>query len=226
MRINPIVFGILVLTVFFGTILGFQAAGVWSVSGKVSTSGDSVQPSADDVNSIKGWMTLEQITTTYNVPLAELLQQFELPADTAPTTAIKDLESDLFSVTNLRTWLQTRKSSSAGTSIETPPTTNSGGADTSGGADAALPEPTAASPARAETATPAPTEHVTPDKTVTGKTTFQELLDWGVSKEAIQKAIGGELPDPATMVKDYVTEKGMEFPTIKSTLQAEVDKVK
>ncbi len=71
-----------------------------------------------------------------------------------------------------------------------------------------------------------PTEHVAPDRTVTGKTTFQELLDWGVSKEAIQKVIGGELPDTATVVKDYVTGKGMEFPTIKTALQAEVDQVK
>jgi hypothetical protein len=213
MRINPIVYGILVLTVFFGTILGFQAAGVWSISGKVTSSGDAVQPLTEDVNTIKGWMTLEQITTTYNVPLAELLQQFELPADTLPAAAIKDLESELFSVTNLRTWLQTRANPSAGTPNETNPAT-------------ATPEPTAAATVLVENATPTPTEHVAPDKTVTGKTTFQELLDWGVSKEAIQKVIGDGLPDPAMVVKDYITGKGMEFPTIKTTLQAEVDKVK
>jgi hypothetical protein len=211
MRINPIVYGILVLTVFFGTILGFQAAGVWSISGKVTSGGNAVQPSAEDVNTIKGWMTLDQIATTYTVPLPELLQQFELPANTPPTTAIKDLESDLFSVTNLRTWLQARGTLSSGTAHETPPTP-------------AVPAPTSTPPAVIETA--APTEHVAPVKTVTGKTTFQELLDWGVSKEAIQKVIGSELPEPSTVVKDYITGKGMEFPTIKAALQAEVDKVK
>ncbi len=225
MRINPIVYGILVLFVFFGTILGFQAAGAWSISGKVTSSGDAVQPSSADVNSIKGWMTLDQITTTYNVPLAELLEQFELPADTPPTTAIKDLESEMFSVTNLRTWLQARENTSPGTSVESTPATFDS-SDTNAGVAAATPEPTSALPALAETATQAPTEHVAPDKTVTGKTTFQELLDWGVSKEAIQKVIGNGLPDPATAVKDYITGKGMEFPTIKTALQAEVDKVK
>ena len=61
MRIKPYIFGILVLVVFLGTILAFQAAGIWSISGKTTASGEAVQPSADDVNTIKGWMTLDQI---------------------------------------------------------------------------------------------------------------------------------------------------------------------
>ncbi len=40
MRINPIIYGVLVLVVFFGIILGFQAAGIWSISGKVTASGE------------------------------------------------------------------------------------------------------------------------------------------------------------------------------------------
>jgi hypothetical protein len=107
MRISPTLFGILVLVIFLGTILGFQAAGVWSVSGKTKD-GQAVQPSVDDVETIKGWMTLEQISTAYNVPLAELLAQFSLPADTPASTAIKDMESDTFSADELRTWLLER----------------------------------------------------------------------------------------------------------------------
>lgn len=108
MKIKPIVFALMVVVVFFGTILAFQGMGIWSVSGKVTGSGSAVQPSAGDVNTIKGWMTLEQVSTTFNVPVAEILAQFELPADTPPATPIKDLESDLFSVTNLRAWLESR----------------------------------------------------------------------------------------------------------------------
>ena len=74
--------------------------------------------------------------------------------------------------------------------------------------------------------TPAATQHVAPAGTVTGKTTFQELLDWGVTKEAIQKAIGGEHPTSTTIIKDYVTGKGLEFTALKTLLQAEVDKLK
>ncbi len=210
MRIPPILFGILVLTVFLGTILGFQAAGIWSVSGKIKD-GQDVQPSAEDVNTIKGWMTLEQISTIYNVPLAELLAQFNLPADTPALTAIKDLESEEFSVTNLRTWLLTLPENTPSqvtpmptAQVTTPPTVT----------------PT-------ETlATPLPTQHELPDKKITGKTTFQDLLDWGVPVEVIQQIIGGDLPTPATVIKDYLTQKGTEFSPIKTALQNEVDKIK
>jgi hypothetical protein len=74
--------------------------------------------------------------------------------------------------------------------------------------------------------TPLPTEHIATDKTVTGKTTFQELRDWGVPEEAIRQIIGGDLPALSTVIKDYVTQKGLEFALVKAALQAEVDKTK
>lgn len=210
MRIPPILFGALVLVIFLGTILGFQAAGIWSTSGKITNTGDAVQPSVDDVNTIKGWMTLEQISTVYSVPLADLLEQFNLLANTPASTAIKDLESEEFSVTNLRTWLQ-----SLAMPVQQDTTTPA-------------PQPTstpAVAPVELE-ATPLPTKHVVSDKTVTGKTTFQDLLDWGIQEETIRQIIGGDLPTPATVIKDYVTQNGMEFSPIKTALQVEVDKTK
>jgi hypothetical protein len=217
MKINPIVYGVIVLAVFFGIILGFQAAGIWTTSGKVDASGQAIQPLAADVNTIKGWMTLEQIAVTYNAPLADLIKQFALPTDIAPTTAIKDLESDTFDTTALKDWLLSR-SQPAGT----PPVT----AATPVPTQAATPVPGASTPAAVITTAPVSTEHVAPVKTITGKTTFQELLDWGVTKENIQKVIAGDIPVPSTVIKDYVTGKGLEFTTIKTQLQAEVDKTK
>lgn len=108
MKIKPIVYGMIVLVVFLGTIMGFQQAGVWSTSGKVTGSGEQVQPSAADVETIKGWMTIEQVSTTFNVPVPEILSAFDLPADTSAGTALKDLESDTFDIPALRTWLQER----------------------------------------------------------------------------------------------------------------------
>ncbi len=210
MRINPVVYGVLVLAVFLGTNGIFQAAGFWSTSGKVTAEGEAVAPSVDDVETIKGWMTLDQITSTYDVSLPDLLQHFELPPDTPSTAAIKDLESELFSVTNLRTWLQEQSKPTG------EPLTES---------NSPAPEPAATStPPVSTTATPSPAENVIVEKTVTGKTTFQELLNWGVSEDAIQKVIGGELPALSTSVKDFVTGKGLEFSAIKSQLQAEVVK--
>ncbi len=106
MKINPFVYGIIVVIVFLGIIVSFQQAGVWSTSGQVSASGERVQPSAADTNTIKGWMTLEQVSITFNIPVTEILSAFDLPADTPASTALKDLESDRFDIPGLRTWLQ------------------------------------------------------------------------------------------------------------------------
>jgi hypothetical protein len=38
--------------------------------------------------------------------------------------------------------------------------------------------------------------------------------------------MGIPMPNPLTKVKDYCTEKGLDFETIKTALQAEVDKIK
>lgn len=206
MRIHPIAYGFLVLAVFFGIILGFQSAGIWSVSGKISADGKKVLPDAADVNSIKGWMTLEQISTAYNVPPADLLKQFNLPADTPSSTAIKDLETDRFSMDSLRTWLQSRIQP-AGTS-----------------STSAAPLPT--QPAASATPAAVSTEHAASAKTITAKTTFQDVLDWGVSKAAIEKILGGSLPLTSAVIKDYVTGKNLEFSSIKTQLQAEIDKLK
>ena len=211
MRIKPVFFGVIVLATFLGTIYGFQAAGIWSVSGKIARDGAAVQPLAEDVNTIKGWMTLEQITTVYAAPLSELLAHFNLPAGTPASTAIKDLESDEFSVTNLRAWLVSRAESIQPEPAVLPTET-------------VIPTPTVTASEPAATAVP--TEHAAPVKMVTGKTTFQDLLDWGVAEATIQQIIGSELPAPATTIKDFVTQNGSEFAPVKTALQAEVDKTK
>jgi hypothetical protein len=111
MKINPFVYGLVVVLVFLGIIIGFQQTGIWSTSGKVSSSGQQIQPSAEDVNTIKGWMTLEQVSTTFSVPVAEILSAFNLNANTPATTVLKDLESDSFDIPSLRIWLQERQQS-------------------------------------------------------------------------------------------------------------------
>jgi hypothetical protein len=216
MRLSPILYGVFVLVIFLGVVNGFKAAGIWSISGKITSSGEAVQPLAEDVNSIKGWMTLEQITTAYNVPLVEILSYFNLPADTPASTAIKDLESEEFSVTDLRDWLQ----SGPGPTPEATPTI-----------PPAPPTVTLATPTviiidEPIEATPSPTEHVAADKTITGKTTFQEIIDWGVPEEVIRQIIGSDLPVHSMVVKDYITQQGIQFSTIKTALQVEVDKTK
>ncbi len=63
------------------------------------------------------------------------------------------------------------------------------------------------------------------ERMIKGKTTFQEVLDWGVPKETIETILGMEMPNPLTKVKDFCAEKGLDFETIKPALQAEADKI-
>jgi len=108
MKVNPFVYGVLILAVFFGVIGGAKAAGVWSVSGKLTSSGEKAAPTGTNVDEIKGWMTLDDVSAAYGVPVAETVAAFNLPADTPGATQIKSLESDTFSVINLRAWLKER----------------------------------------------------------------------------------------------------------------------
>jgi hypothetical protein len=67
-----------------------------------------VAPQGESVTEIKGWMAIGDVASAWNVPLPEILAAFDLPAGTPPATALKDLESDLFSVPALRDWLAAR----------------------------------------------------------------------------------------------------------------------
>lgn len=77
------------------------------------------------------------------------------------------------------------------------------------------------------TATPSASEdHETSqsDRLIKGKTTFQEVLDWGVPKEVIEGILGTEMPNPLTKVKDFCADQGLLFESAKTALQAEVDR--
>ena len=108
MKANPFIYGALILVLFFGVIGGAKLAGVWSVSGRVTASGEKVAPTGTNVEEIKGWMTLDDISKAYKVPVSEIIAAFKLPADTPGSAQVKSLESETFSTTNLRTWLQSR----------------------------------------------------------------------------------------------------------------------
>ena len=64
------------------------------------------------------------------------------------------------------------------------------------------------------------------DRVVKGVTTFADVMGWGVSQATIEQVLGAPVPAAlGVKVKDYCTEKGLNFETILPALQAEVDKV-
>jgi hypothetical protein len=107
-KLNKVVYGMIVIVLFLGTVFGFKSAGVWSVSGKVTATGERVQPSGANVDEIKGWMEIGQVAAAYSITVEEILNAFGLPLDTPPSKPIKELESESFSPAALREWLSKR----------------------------------------------------------------------------------------------------------------------
>ena len=58
---------------------------------------------------------------------------------------------------------------------------------------------------------------------VKGKTTFGELLSWGVSKETIESILGLPMGKAGVTVRDYCIENNIEFSTVKAALQEAAD---
>lgn len=68
---------------------------------------------------------------------------------------------------------------------------------------------------------------VTTAGTIKGKTTFAELLEWGLKVETIEQVLGMPIPAaPGMTVKDFCSQNGLSFETIKPALQAELDRLK
>ncbi|MBN1304689.1 MAG: hypothetical protein JXA13_09670 [Anaerolineales bacterium] len=63
------------------------------------------------------------------------------------------------------------------------------------------------------------------DGSIRGKTTFQDLLEWGVPLENIETILGSPLPERSLQVSAYCQQQGLSFGRLKRSLQEEVDKI-
>lgn len=86
----PLAFGLVALALYVGVIVGSQAAGVWRARplsmAEITGEGSTLDPA-----NIRGFMTFEQIEQAYGVPVADLLRELSLPADTDPKTEIRNV---------------------------------------------------------------------------------------------------------------------------------------
>jgi hypothetical protein len=252
MKMKPSVLGLIVVVMMFGGIWLTDLMGKWNTGTSKEPSlimtGDSAgKPNPAD---IRGSYSFGDINIGYGVSLIDLKTAFRLPAETeAATFQVKGLESlysteftsgkeigadsvryfvalyaglpfnvaaDIWMPVDAVNLLKQRgnltaeqikylEAHSVGTAQENAPISTNVANTTPSGSKT---EPSAV------------------DKKVTGSTTFQQLLDWGVPQATIESIVGGTMPGPASAVKDYITQKGLEFMTYKQSLQAEVDKHK
>lgn len=67
-------------------------------------------------------------------------------------------------------------------------------------------------------AEPTTNEQPVSENIITGKTTFQNLLDMGMTAESIEAVIGNPIPSPLKSIKDYAAENGLQFSALKEKL--------
>jgi hypothetical protein len=59
------------------------------------------------------------------------------------------------------------------------------------------------------------------ERVIRGRTTFAELLQWGLTQAQIEAALGASMPsDPHVVIRDYCTQEGLRYGQVKARLQA------
>ncbi|MBI5878058.1 MAG: hypothetical protein HZB53_10420 [Chloroflexi bacterium] len=210
MRIHPFFLPILMIVSVLGSIVLAQASGNWTTSGRTA-----IDPNTMTTADIKGWMTLQQVMDGLRLSPPDLYAAAGVPADVAPSTALKDLESLApgFSITTLR-----EKLTAAGSAATIPAAPVAATAAASTAAPTAIPVATAipaATPAADHAATgtgagptPLPPGQVLAAKDIKGRMTLNEVAQQcAVPLDALVKGL--KLPagtSPATAIKDPITQ--------------------
>jgi hypothetical protein len=247
---------IVILVVLFGGILFSSAIGWWQTESTKQAAAFSEGEFAGQPNpaDIRGSYTFGDVENNFNVPAATLAQAFGISSDDPSAFGVKDLETIYagqefeIGTASVRLFValytglpyeivdevylperavEMLKSHATLTADQI--TYLDSHAVVLDLSDAAQGEPQPAPVTSTEVPAGEDTHSETDsteDRTVKGKTTFQEVLDWGVPQETIEQIIGSTLPNPLTKVKDYCTEKGLDFEAIKPAIQAEIDKIK
>ena len=83
---KPLVVMILVIALFFGTTLGFKAAGFYQLTPNQAASGELI-----NYGDIKGSMTIAVAAQSTSTELAAFYVKFQIPASVPPETKMKDI---------------------------------------------------------------------------------------------------------------------------------------
>lgn len=255
MRLKSIPLAIAVFVIFFGGIAFTSAMNWWQTESSKIPARYSDGEASGQYNpaDIRGSYTFGDINKNFGVPLTDLQAAFRLPADEdAAAVKVNSLETlyaglpvemgtgsvRLFTAfylglpydlaSNAETYLFTEAATVLTASGKMTPDQAEFLKTHTLSADGTVPAPGA--PAVTETPAAAPaaeaTEHTAPAGTITGKTTFGDLMAMGLSADVIQSVIGEPVPDAATVVKDYAAAKGLEFSTLKADLQSKLGAAK
>ena len=247
MKINSKTLGLSIFVIFFGAILFTTLMGWWQTeTNKVPVKFEAGEAAGEyNPADIRGSYTFGDVSQLFEIPLEDLGAAFQIPPDfdlaALNLSSMEDIYGELpedIGTGAVRLFVAfykglpyeiTEESWLPAPSVEILEAQGKMTDDQSeylashtvtldGSSSPAAPETQREAP---DTAAPpdAEEDHIAPDKTVVGSTTFQELIEWGVSQADIEKVLGTELPPLTTVVKDFAISRGLGFSTIKTQLQ-------
>ncbi|WP_432662474.1 hypothetical protein R9X47_18275 [Wukongibacter baidiensis] len=253
MKIKSTSLGLMIAIILFGGILASSAFNLWKTeSPKVPEKFDSGEFSGEyNPSDMRGSYTIDDVSSVFNIPLKDLKTAFGL-SDEIDTSILKnkdlkklygDLEDGVeigngsmkFFV-SLYTGLPYEMDEEAYLPKEAVEVLKANASLTKEQIEyldnhavniKALDQET---PTKIQTTDASSTgnqeisdDHNTDEKMVRGTTTFREVLDWGVSKDVIEKTIGGEIADLNMVIRDYCRNNEIQFSVVKEALQSSVD---
>lgn len=244
MKLNSKALGVVLLVVFFGGIALSIGLGTWQTKSSKQPTRFRGGDAAGEYNpaDIRGSYTFGDVSELFEVPLEDLIRAFDLEdEENAPDLRVSMLEEryaglveegevGTSSVRLFVAWYKGLPYTPSGdeyllmpsarilksvatltdeqiTYLESHSLTPSSGQSGSG-----------QGPAEGEE------DHEPPDdQVVRGKTTFRDLLEWGLTEERIESVLGLEMPQPLLTVRDFCVDNGLPFGEIKVELQTLID---
>ena len=254
MRITPRWMAVLVVTVLFGGILVSMALGEWTTKSNKEPLKFTEGKYAGENNpaDIRGSYTFGDVSRLFEIPLEDLAVAFRILEPDVAAVSLKTLEENFADLDvevgtgsvklfvalykGLPYDLSTEDAFLLPEAVELIKQKTSLSQEqldyleiyTVGNAgELVAPEmQEETQPSEAAPESTADSEHTPEEYKIAGKTTFQNLLDWGVKQEDIEKTIGQPLPSLNLLIKDWAAAEGLSFSTLKSELQALVDAAK
>ncbi len=232
---------VIIVVLMFGGIFFSDAMGWWQTknSRQAGRIGQGQFAGQADPADIRGSYTFGDVQTNFEVPVGVLAQAFGLAEENAASLRLNSLETlyatspyevgtesvkmfvafyrglpyelteDVYLPESAATVLETRNLSAERQAYLATHTVPS--------LEGAVSVPLV--PAEGEGEHDSSTERV-----IRGRTTFGELLQWGLSQAQIDAVLGVEMPsNPAVVIRDYCTEKGISYGQVKAALQALLD---
>ena len=241
MRINLKIVGLLSLGIIFGGIAIFMGLGIWQTeSSKIPAKFNTgIYEGLANPADIRGSYTFAEVAEAFDVPAEILKEAFMIPSDVdAEKIQTKDLEGmysfeDGTEIGNGSVKLFVALYRGLPYALSDDYIFDKGVAlikqnqsELSTEIEAYLAEHTVLSEDQGTTINEvAPVAVDTSEATsseenlIKGNTTFQQILDMGITVEAVEGIINADLPQRSMTVKDYCMNENLEFSEIKAALQ-------